>query len=89
MIRANTASPTRLALPVLAVLALAACSEPAETTYEAGVTDESGGELIVTEETPAVDVEVPETAMTPVPPGETPISAPDPVVTTPVETPVE
>jgi hypothetical protein len=52
-------------------------SEPA---YETDVTDESGGELIVTDpDAPAVeDVELPETPMTPVPaeePGATPAPA--------------
>ena len=60
-------------LPLAAALALAACGgEEAEPTYEAGVTDESGGELIVTDpDAPAIeDVELPETEMTSVPPGE-------------------
>lgn len=56
--------------PVLGLaLTLAACGgAEEETTYEADVTDVSGGELIVTEETPgAVPVTLPETPMTPVP----------------------
>lgn len=60
-------------LPLAAALALAACGgEEAEPAYEAGVTDESGGELIVTDpDAPAVeDLKVPETEMTNVPPGE-------------------
>jgi hypothetical protein len=42
------------------------------TVYEAGVIDESGGELIVTDpDAPQVeDVTLPETPMTPVPPGQ-------------------
>lgn len=62
----------KLALP-FAALALAACGgEEAEPTYEAAVTDESGGELIVTDpDAPAVeDVELPETEMTNVPADE-------------------
>lgn len=65
-------------------LTLAACgvAEEEAPTYEAGVTDVGGGELIVTEETPgAVAVDLPETPMTPVPvegatPAETPTAAP-------------
>ena len=65
----NGSLVAKLALP-LAALALSACGgEEAEPAYEADVTDESGGELIVTDpEAPAVeDVDLPETAMTPVP----------------------
>lgn len=64
---------TRIALPLLAVLPLAACgsSEPEPANLEPDVEDISGGELIVTEETPAVPVDLPETPMTPVP--ETPV----------------
>ena len=60
-------------LPLAAALALAACGgEAEETTYETDVVDESGGELIVTDpDAPAIeDVELPETEMTNVPPGE-------------------
>lgn len=59
-----------IALPLAGVLALSACAKEAEEpTYEADATDESGGELIVTEEDPnAVPVDVPETEMTPVAP---------------------
>lgn len=49
------------------LLALSACGGNEEQTYETDVTDLSGGELIVTEETPGVPVNVPETPMTPVP----------------------
>lgn len=65
-----TIANTRLAralFPLLGAAALAACEKPQETTYEADATDQSGGDLIVTEETPAVDVDLPETPMTPVP----------------------
>ena len=69
-------------LPLAAVLSLAACGgEAEETTYETDVVDECGGELIVTDpEAPAVeDVELPETPMTPVPPGEgEPTETPEP-----------
>jgi hypothetical protein len=53
-------------LPAIGALALAACASE-EASYEADATDESGGELIVTDEDPdAVPVDVPETEMTPV-----------------------
>lgn len=55
--------------------------EDVEPTYEAGVTDVGGGELIVSDEDPdAVPVDVPDTPMTNVPPGEespTPTPAPE------------
>lgn len=72
MVKASKAS--RISLPLLAALTLVACGQPAEekATYEAGVTDESGGQLVVTEQTPAVEVELPQVRMTPVRPGETP-----------------
>lgn len=58
----------RSILPLGAALALAACGEAEETTYEADAEDLSGGELIVTEEDPdAVPVDTPDTPMTPVP----------------------
>ncbi|MBT8427224.1 MAG: hypothetical protein KJO02_04260 [Erythrobacter sp.] len=57
-----------LALPLFAALALAACGQEQETTYEADATDLGGGELIVTEEDPdAVPVDTPDTPMTNVP----------------------
>jgi len=72
-----------LALAVVSPLGLAACGgaadEPAEEkTYEVGATDQSGGELIVADpEAEGVEVTVPETAMTNVPPGEeTPTATP-------------
>lgn len=57
------------ALAMAASISLAACAEAEEKpTYEAGVEDVGGGELIVTEQTPgAVEVDLPETPMTPVP----------------------
>lgn len=73
-----------LALAVLAVAAwqLGAfergTDEGMRTAYEAGVTDESGGELIVTDpDAPRIeDLELPETPMTPVPAGEEESTAP-------------
>lgn len=64
------AKAAKAALPLAGALALAACGgEQQETTYETGVTDQSGGELIVTDpEAESVDVQLPETPMTPVPP---------------------
>lgn len=60
-----------VAVSLTAALALSACGEAEETTYEVDATDESGGELIVTEEDPeAVEVDLPETEMTNVPPEE-------------------
>ena len=56
-----------LALPLAAMLGLAACSQADEKTYEADATDQSGGELIVTDEDP---VDTPDTAMTPAPTDE-------------------
>jgi hypothetical protein len=66
---------------VLAALAVAAwqlglfqrgSEQDEQTTYEAGVVDESGGELIVTDpaEPRIEDLELPKTPMTPVPPSE-------------------
>lgn len=60
-----------LALPLAAMLGLAACSQADEKTYEADATDQSGGELIVADEDPAaVPVDTPDTAMTPAPTDE-------------------
>ena len=59
-------------IPTAAILALAlaACAgEAEEKTYEVGATDEGGGELIAREPNPdEVQVELPETAMTPTAP---------------------
>ncbi len=51
-------------------LALAACTgEEEKKTYEVGATDEGGGELIARDPDPdEVQVELPETAMTPTAP---------------------
>lgn len=47
---------------------LAACGAPEEKTYEADATDESGGELIVSDVDPeAVPVDTPDTEMVNVP----------------------
>ena len=65
-------SVTNPALPMLGLFALAACGQPAETTYETDVVDESGGELIVSEVDPdAVPVDVPDTEMVVVTENET------------------
>jgi hypothetical protein len=69
-------STVSLLLALAAPFALAACGDemPEEKSYEAGVEDVGGGELIVTEADAegVEDVELPETPMTPVPPGEEP-----------------
>lgn len=64
----------RSGLALLACAALAACGSPEEPTYEADATDESGGELIVSDaDAEGVEVDLPETEMTMVPEGgETP-----------------
>ena len=62
---------SRALFPLAGALALAACGDSEDATYETNVVDESGGELIVTDpEAEAVDVELPETPMTPVPADE-------------------
>ena len=76
---ARIASKAVLPLSAALVFSLAACEKKQEPTYEAGAEDVSGGELIVTEQTPAVPVEVPKTEMTPVPPPVT--SSPTPTGT--------
>lgn len=67
----------QLILCASAAFALAACGgEEPEPTYEAGATDEGGGELIVTDPTETgVAVDLPETPMTPVPPEDSPSPA--------------
>ena len=75
-----------LALPLAAMLGLAACSQADEKTYEADAVDQSGGELIVNDEDPnAVPVDTPDTAMTPVPTEEADTSAMPSAETTPDE----
>ena len=68
----STANTSLKALLVAAAaFGLAACGEKAKEEYKTDVTDESGGELVVEEPDPdAVDVELPETPMTNVPPAE-------------------
>jgi hypothetical protein len=67
----------QLILSTATALALAACGgEEAEPAYEAGATDEGGGELIVTDPAETgVAVDLPETPMTPVPPEDSPSPA--------------
>ncbi len=68
---------------VASALTLTACGEPEEKSYEADVTDESGGKLIVSEPDPdAVPVDLPETKMTAVP-------AENETAEMPVETPAD
>lgn len=72
-----------VALVVVAAIAWLLISRSGESTepaYEAGVTDESGGELIVTDpEETGVPVDLPETEMTNVPAEQaTPEPAPPP-----------
>lgn len=76
-----------IALPLAAMLGLAACSQADEDkNYEADAVDQSGGELIVTDEDPnAVPVDTPDTPMTPVPTDEASQSAMPGSETTPDE----
>lgn len=77
----------RILIPGIAALALAGCGgqDDGSETYEAGVEDQSGGELIVSTPDPsAVPVTLPETPMTNVP-AET--NGPPATATTPVATP--
>lgn len=61
---------TGLALMLFAGLALPACSEQKERTFETRTEDKSGGEFIVTDANrEGVEVELPKTEMTPVAPG--------------------
>lgn len=63
------ATTAKFAVPALAALALAACGAQEEKSYEVDATDESGGDLIVSEVDPeAVPVDTPDTEMTPVAP---------------------
>lgn len=55
----------RTLLPLGAALALVACGEAEETTYEADAEDLSGGELQVADpDAEGVEVDLPETEMT-------------------------
>ncbi len=90
-------SATRMILVialVLAVLAVAAwqlglfqrdTTDGTQATYKAGVTDASGGELIVTDRsTPQIeDLELPKTPMTPVPPEQKASPSPTPAPVAP------
>lgn len=81
MTRARSAAKALLPFSTLFVLSLSACNKEEEKqTYEAGVKDVGGGDLIVTEQDPnAAPVETPDTPMTPVPPAaESPAPAPSP-----------
>ena len=61
----------RVTLAMAVTLALAACSAAEDTTYEAAVEDESGGELIVRDVNPdEVPVDIPDVEMTNVPVSE-------------------
>lgn len=85
MIMTRTGIRAGLAAASLAALAACGSSEDA-ATYEADVSDESGGSLIVSEPDPsAVPVDLPDTPMTPVPPEGT--ATPDAMMTSPVATP--
>jgi hypothetical protein len=70
-----------VALVVVAAIAwllISRSGESEEPTYEAGMTDESGGELIVTDpQETGVPVDLPETPMTNVP-AEQPTTEPAP-----------
>jgi hypothetical protein len=66
-----------LVVAVIAWLLISRSGESEEPTYEAGVTDISGGELIVTDpEETGVPVNLPETPMTNVP-AEQPTGEPE------------
>jgi hypothetical protein len=75
MIRFHITTRSLAVAPALALVcaSLAACGEQ-EKTYETRTEDLSGGEFIVTEaDREGVEVELPQTPMTPVPPeGATP-----------------
>ncbi|MDE8654580.1 hypothetical protein [Novosphingobium album (ex Liu et al. 2023)] len=59
----------KLLLAAAGVIALAGCGSKSEPTYAVDATDASGGELIVTDPSePGVDVNLPKTPMTNVPP---------------------
>ncbi len=65
---------TRLLAPAAFAITLAACNaEEEETTYEPAVEDLSGGELQMADpDAEGVEVELPETEMTNVPPEDMP-----------------
>ncbi|WP_240504419.1 hypothetical protein [Tsuneonella mangrovi] len=79
----NRLTPTKAAgaIVLAGALALGACGKSDKPTYEAGVTDQGGGQLQVTDKgSDAVPVKVPDTAMTNVPE-----AAPSPTPNTPPE----
>lgn len=66
----TTIRRSRAVAALVPLALLAACNAEPEPQYEADVDVPSGSELIVTEEDPAaVDVELPDSPMTPVPEG--------------------
>lgn len=75
----NRSRIAALALAATAALGLAACAQEQPKDYETDVVDKSGGELIVEDANPeGVQVTLPETPMTNVPPAsatETPAPA--------------
>jgi len=85
----STSRTVLLIVALLVVLALAAWQfglfgtgqEEGREVYKVDATDKSGGELIVTEQTPAVPVTLPKTEMTNVPPEESPSPAASPAAT--------
>lgn len=61
--------PKAASFMLLSAIALAACSESPEKTFETRTEDKSGGEFIVTDaDREGVEVELPKTEMTPVAP---------------------
>lgn len=66
-------------LAALGLLGLSACAEEKERTFETRTEDKSGGEFIVSDANrEGVEVELPTTAMTPVPPaGSVPVEGAD------------
>lgn len=67
MIRFNSTKAAG-AIVLAGALALGACGKKEEPSYTADATDESGGQLQVTDQSSeGVPVNVPETAMTPAP----------------------
>lgn len=56
-----------------AAIGLAACAPDKPDSYETDVVDQSGGELIVDDATSGVDLTLPETPMTNVPPTAAPV----------------
>ncbi|WP_114522336.1 hypothetical protein [Altererythrobacter sp. ZODW24] len=87
MTKTSTFAPATL-LTLAGALALSACGEAEEKSYEADATDESGGDFIISEPDPAaVPVDLPETEMTEVPPEDE--MADDAMAEMPAEAPAE